>query len=625
VPALLPSDQMLQRWAWLDRALDEMVGQLPPALQGDFAIPTGRPRVVTCGNTQVGKTTLVLSLLGCRPDAMPDLEVILRAGRTPGQSATAGPLHYVWVDGPDWCVGAGRDVGGQVPDEDVASVLAAARQRVEQGIALELLTIGLPTKYRAEDRSYAASVTDLPGLHTRSAQEGAAAVRLLSHFAPRADVVIVALRADDLGCLQQGRRLRDLVSAHMLPARRFRLVLTHAAQVTPRTAGPWKRGESGLLDSYREQFATFDYQDDAAMQAVLADQLYLFDLGSNRPTTPDAAPVLAAVDDSTKALLRSLDAAAVSSTRRLTSAESVIIVSRFRERQEQQAKDRLVHAQAALAANREELREVRDAATAARGEHESAQAKRAQLLAARVPQVRGNLVVARDGGSGTQVRRARAQTGDSLLQASERAWRAWVEMLPARHQPRVAWKRIAAEIERYFHEPSDTSLLCCGRCDGSWLAVSRAHPNKCAKSTERVLADARASANALLEMTARDHLAKPLADARTSCQRLAGELAGLEAREKTLVDRITVQEQDVVAAGEELAQAGQVAEEAAARAALLDATVLREVRRTRHALLSQLADSTSEAERVLLALTAVRDHSDFSSLHSEGRQQGNSS
>ena len=468
--ASLPSDQLLQRWAWLDRALDEIVGQLPPALRGDFAIPTGRPRVVTCGNTQVGKTTLVLSLLGCRPDAMPDLEVILRAGRTPGQPATAGPLHYVWVDGPDWRVGAGGELTGQVPDEDVASALSAARQRVEQGIALELMTIGLPAKYRAEDRSYAASVTDLPGLQTRSAQEGAAAVRLLGYFAPRADVVIVALRADDLGCLQRGRQLRDLVSAHMLPARRFRLVLTHAAQLAPRTAAPWKRGESGLVDSYREQFATFDYQHDAAMQAVLADQLYLFDLGSNRPTTPSAVPVLAAVDDSTKALLRSLDAAAVSSTRRLTSAESVTIVSRFHERQEQQAKDRLADAEAALAAARKELQEVRDAAMAARGEHERAQATRTQLLAARVPKVQGNRVIARDGGSGKQVQRARTQTGDALVQASERAWQAWGTL-----------GHVAALLSRLRQQ------LASGLC-GSSEQVRREHqasPRRCPRRGER--------------------------------------------------------------------------------------------------------------------------------------------
>jgi len=621
VLASLPSEQLLQRWAWLDRALDEMVGQLPPALRGDFAIPTGRPRVVTCGNTQVGKTTLVLSLLGCRPEAMPDLEVILRAGRTPGQSATAGPLHYVWVDGPDWRVGAGGELSGQVPDKDVASALSAARQRVGQGIALEPMTIGLPAKYRAEDRAYAASVTDLPGLQTRSAQEGAAAVRLLGYFAPRADVVILALRADDLGCLQQGRQLRDLVSAHMLPARRFRLVLTHAAQLAPRTAAPWKRGESGLVDNYREQFATFDYQHDAAMQAVLANQLYLFDLGSNRPTTPSAVPALAAVDDSTKALLRSLDAAAVSSTRRLTSAESVTIVSRFHERQEQQAKDQLADAEAALEAAQKELQEVLDAAIAARGEYEHAQAMQTQLLAARVPRVQSNLVIARDGGSVKQVRRAREQTGESLVQASERAWQAWLDMLPTKHQPRLTWKTIAAKIEQSFDYPSDESLHCCKGCDSSWLAVFAAHPNKCAKRTKQVLAEARASANVLLGTTARDHLAKPLDAAQTTCRRLAGELADLEARGTILVNRIAVREQDVVAASEKLARVGQVAEEAAARAARLDATALQEVRRTRHALLSQLADSTSETQR-LLALTAMRDHCDFSSLHSQVRQQG---
>lgn len=128
----------------------------------------------------------------------------------------------------------------------------------------------------------------------------------------------------------------------------------------------------------------------------------------------------------------------------------------------------------------------------------------------------------------------------------------------------------------------------------------------------------------LLGTTARDHLAKPLADAQTTCRRLAGELADLEARGTLLVNRIAVREQDVVAASEKLAQVGQVAEEAAARAARLDATALQEVRRTRHALLSQLADSTSETQR-LLALTAMRDHCDFSSLDSEVRQQGDPS
>ncbi len=52
-------------------------------------------RIIMCGATQVGKTTVVMALLGIKNDKQAELERILRGGTTAGHSSTSATVVYM--------------------------------------------------------------------------------------------------------------------------------------------------------------------------------------------------------------------------------------------------------------------------------------------------------------------------------------------------------------------------------------------------------------------------------------------------------------------------------------------------------------------------------------------------
>ncbi len=90
------------RWSWLDTAYGEFLASLPESLVRQFDRATGAAHVVTCGPAQVGKTTLVLSLLGVHPAALVEVSELLRAGRAAGRSSTPVPVRYRWSGHDSW-------------------------------------------------------------------------------------------------------------------------------------------------------------------------------------------------------------------------------------------------------------------------------------------------------------------------------------------------------------------------------------------------------------------------------------------------------------------------------------------------------------------------------------------
>src|ERR1035441_319478 len=58
--------------------------------------------VLLVGNTQVGKTTLLLWMLGVtQPQELKEADRVLRAGQGEARSATAAPIRYCWSGDAD--------------------------------------------------------------------------------------------------------------------------------------------------------------------------------------------------------------------------------------------------------------------------------------------------------------------------------------------------------------------------------------------------------------------------------------------------------------------------------------------------------------------------------------------
>src|ERR1039457_6766631 len=102
------ADGVRDRWAWARRAQtelrDKLAGLADPDGVADIA------HVLLVGNTQVGKTTLLLWMLGVtQPQELKEADRVLRAGQGEARSATSAPIRYCWSgDADTWLLVHGR-------------------------------------------------------------------------------------------------------------------------------------------------------------------------------------------------------------------------------------------------------------------------------------------------------------------------------------------------------------------------------------------------------------------------------------------------------------------------------------------------------------------------------------
>lgn len=83
--------QVSLKWAF--KAYDRFAERLSPDVQRHLGVQRKEAYTVVFGRTQVGKSTLILHLLGVRAAAIGSLSDVLRGGRKSGNSSTA--LHRV--------------------------------------------------------------------------------------------------------------------------------------------------------------------------------------------------------------------------------------------------------------------------------------------------------------------------------------------------------------------------------------------------------------------------------------------------------------------------------------------------------------------------------------------------
>ena len=122
-------------------------------------------RVVLFGPTQVGKTTLLLTLLGVRDDAATEVETVLRGGRIHGQSSTALPMRYLRSHDNQWRIDTPDSAG--LSGDAVRAALGDIRAKVEDGRhqGTDPVALFLPADvFVAGEPAVRVSVLDLPGI-----------------------------------------------------------------------------------------------------------------------------------------------------------------------------------------------------------------------------------------------------------------------------------------------------------------------------------------------------------------------------------------------------------------------------------------------------------------------------
>lgn len=255
---------------WALRAYDHFMASLSEETRGRFpnGDENGEAYVVVYGTTQVGKTTLLLDLMGVAAEKFHKVAKVLRGERDQGQSATATAMEY--RQSPDECWQL-NDVGPTVSFDNADAMekaLAELRARMSRREirAEKPVVVGIPQSCFSNGKSFAPRVRmlDLPGANAAEAAEREHVDAIAKRYVPHADLILLVGRGDDLSFLcPDALALPGIEDWQSVPSR-FRIVTTYS--YTPKSLREEAKRHPGALDvtffrqRLLDQIKTFDYR-----------------------------------------------------------------------------------------------------------------------------------------------------------------------------------------------------------------------------------------------------------------------------------------------------------------------------------------------------------------------------
>ncbi|KHL24151.1 hypothetical protein PK98_15380 [Croceibacterium mercuriale] len=272
---------------WAVRANEEWIADLSP---DGRALPQRSPEtmVVLFGPTQVGKTTLLLTLLGIAEGAAFDaVQHVLRGGRRQGQSSTATPMRYARSVDDRWRMHRADAPG--LTAEQMAEELAIIREQVENGSwqATDPVSLYIPACHFADsDPPVRVAILDLPGIAAANEAERALVTRIAQRHVPAASLILLIGAGSHLGVFEPeklGQELEELRGWIRSPIR-YRLVVTYACSQDSVRRWRDKEASAGrpcdlaaLQGLFAQEFARFEM----TMPADLPGRIYPLELGNS--------------------------------------------------------------------------------------------------------------------------------------------------------------------------------------------------------------------------------------------------------------------------------------------------------------------------------------------------------
>jgi hypothetical protein len=485
---MLAEELPAARWRWVEDSLAWLRGEL--FAQEEQRPDTGATHVMVVGDSQVGKTTLLIRLLGVTtPDAAAATHDVLRGGQDYGNAATAAPIRYRWSPDPDrWMLV--HDTGQDwLSDDEMKAELGRLRGGGGGVLAWNPddrpLEVGLPARYGDDNRAEL-RILDLPGLFAERDDEQLLAHQLVSRFAPVMSLIVFVQLADKMADAFNDPAIAQ--SAHLAGwtenLRGYRVVLTRAfkdasmQKLAFRTAG---RGGSAkaVADAVRTELA--EQLADSLTAPVDPDQLgkYLYpvDLGDSWRDLVTLKPQVAetlqpARDTVLDELVTSLADVADRVRHHLAAPDLALRIAarikyRQRRREETVEEHRQRWAEAAEQLASRQRREAeatqrhREAKATARWHVEAVEALRRWTITYDRPDAPELLALS--------VRSHQATERDAWLAAARHAWKSWLDAHGGKAELPYVPTRAPID-ERGVLESYDAAVGCCGRCADSWWA-----------------------------------------------------------------------------------------------------------------------------------------------------------
>lgn len=223
-----------QQSEWAFRAYKRLVKTLSHEVQERVQLreSDAEPYVVIFGKTQVGKTTLLLDLMGIDPQQMAMLSLVLRGGREAGKSATATAMEYRRSTDQRWGLFVQSKTRWFSSNDAMAEALAQLRQDMERGelVVDSPCIVHIPGRFFRMQTTGGANVRilDLPGDNPANPQEQKHVNQMAKTYLPFADLILLIGRGDDLSFLRPEVITLPGIEDWQAMPHRFRIVTTYS-------------------------------------------------------------------------------------------------------------------------------------------------------------------------------------------------------------------------------------------------------------------------------------------------------------------------------------------------------------------------------------------------------------
>lgn len=227
-----------QRLAWAFHAYDRFINSLSPDVREHFpkGDEQGEAYVVVFGKTQVGKTTLILDLMGLSGRSLKRVSNVLRGGREAGKSATATAMEYRRSTDNHWRFSSGTATASLEPmrydDAAMETALGDVREQMfkKRLQAEKPFIVWIPNDCFDSDKNAGFSVRmlDLPGDHAADAVERKHVQQMAQKYVPNADLILLVGKGDDLSFLRPASLELPSIEDWQIVPNRFRIVTTYS-------------------------------------------------------------------------------------------------------------------------------------------------------------------------------------------------------------------------------------------------------------------------------------------------------------------------------------------------------------------------------------------------------------
>lgn len=191
--------------------------------------------VCVYGKSQVGKTTLILNMIGLKDEYKRDVAEVLRGGIALGNSSTSTAIIYSQSESDLYGVrsetleGKILSVVEDCTSDEMRQKLQSIRSDVEKNSFSNnaILHIYIPKNYfSSSEKENKISILDLPGIESRNIHEKAHVESLMNRYIPISSVCIIACTANEIQSLEKFE-LPNNIDWKNLP-HRFYVVITRS-------------------------------------------------------------------------------------------------------------------------------------------------------------------------------------------------------------------------------------------------------------------------------------------------------------------------------------------------------------------------------------------------------------